>query len=164
MADTGSSIFNQQARERLQSPDDLDRYVRVTSPSVWVVLGAILALLFGLLAWGIFGSVSASVGATATRLNGQTICLLNAESAAKVEQGDEAVVDGQLTKVASISKTPLSSDEASKLISNDFLTNTLMTGDWAYLVTFDDVNVEEGVPLTANITTERIAPISLVLG
>lgn len=164
MADTGSSIFNQQARERLQSPDDLDRYVRVTSPSVWVVLGAILALLFGLLAWGIFGSVSASVGATATRLDGQTICLLSAENAAKVDQGDEAIVGGQLTKVASISKTPLSADEASALINNDFLTNTLMSGDWAYLVTFDDVNVEEGVPLTANITTERIAPISLVLG
>lgn len=63
MADAGSSIFNEQSRNRLQSPDDLDRYIRVTSPSVWVVLGAVIALVMGLLAWGIFDSVSTTITA-----------------------------------------------------------------------------------------------------
>ena len=164
VADTGSSIFTQQARERLQSPDDLDKYVRVTSPSVWVILGAVIALLVGLLAWGVFGSVSANVGATAARLNGQTICLLDADSVAKVNEGDEAVVGGEKTTVASVSTTPYSVDEVKAMLNNDYLAHTLMSGDWAYLVTFNDVSVEEDVPLAASITTERVAPLSLVLG
>ena len=164
VADTGSSIFTKQARERLQSPDDLDRYVRVTSPSVWVVLGAILALLAGLFAWGVFGSVSANVGAKAACVDGQTFCFLDSASVAKVNEGDEAVVDGQSTKVALVSKTPYSSEEVRSMLNNDFLSHTLMSEDWAYIVVFDAVSVEEGVPLTASITTERVAPISLVLG
>ncbi len=164
VADTGSSIFTQQARERLQSPDDLDRYVRVTSPSVWVILGAVVALLFGLLAWGIFGSVSANVGTMAAKVNGQTICFVDANDIAKVTAGDEALVNGVSTKVASVSKTPYSRDEVNSMVNNDFLSLSLMKGDWAYLVTFEDIDVEEDVPLTASITTERVAPISLVLG
>ena len=64
MAGDASSIFNKQAMDRLHSPDDLDRYLRSTSPSVWMVLFAVLTLTVGLLAWGVFGSVSSSVATT----------------------------------------------------------------------------------------------------
>lgn len=63
MAQASPSIFNKRATERLRSPDDLEKYVQVTNPSVWVVLGACIALLAGLLAWGIFGTVSTNVSA-----------------------------------------------------------------------------------------------------
>ena len=63
--------------------------MRVTSPSVWVVLGAVLALVLGLLAWGIFGSVTTSISAKAVNITDATICLLDADQAAKVSVGDE---------------------------------------------------------------------------
>ena len=38
MADEQNSIFTKKASDKLRSPDDLNEYVRVTNPSVWVVL------------------------------------------------------------------------------------------------------------------------------
>lgn len=165
MAQEGPSIFNKKALDRLRSPDDLDRYIRITSPSVWVALFAVIALLAGLLAWGVFGSVSASVDAMGTYEDGKVICLLGADDAAKVKVGDHAYVDGQRATVASKSKAPISAKEASDLLTSDYLVETLMEDSWAYVVTLDGVKMdEEGVPFSVSITTERVAPISLVLG
>ena len=166
MADTGSSIFNKQALTRLHNPDDLDKFIRITSPSVWVVLLAVITLMLGLLAWGVFGSVSTSVETTGSSAGGEALCLLGADDAAKVKVGDRTYVDGQLGRVASESKAPISEDEASDLLGSDYLVETLMADNrWVYVVTFEGIEPgEEGIPITVSITTERVAPISLVLG
>ena len=160
------SIFNKRATEKLQSPDDLDQYVRVTNPSVWIVLAACVALLAGLLAWGVFGAVTTSVTATGVAVNGRALCFLTAENAAQVEVGDNAVVSGELMKVSEVSAVPLSRDEAGHVLASDYLVSTLISGDWAYMVTFSG-DVEElatGVPLSVSIMTESVSPISLILG
>ena len=165
MAETKSSIFNKQATDRLNSPDDLDRYIRATNPSSWMVLVAVLALVLGLLAWGVFGSVSTSVSATGTCVDGQVVCLLDASQAAKVGEGDSAYVSGAQATVSSVSAVPVSRDEAREILPGDYLVDTLMPGDWAYLVTLEvSATLSEGVPLDVSITTESTAPISLVLG
>lgn len=50
-------LFNQKSLERINGPEELNDYVRVTSPSVWIVLGAIAVLVLGLLGWSIFGTL-----------------------------------------------------------------------------------------------------------
>lgn len=166
MADPGSSIFNKRATEKLRSPDDLEKYVRVTNPSVWVVLAACIAMLVGLLAWGIFGAVTTSVSGTGTMLDNKVVCFLSAEDAAHVVEGNDAVVQGESMTVTSKSQVPLSRDEASKVLESDYLVSALLPDDWAYEVTLegDTSEMAEGVPLALSITTERIAPISLILG
>ena len=166
MADTGSSIFNKAATERLRSPEDLDRYVRATSPSAWVILGAVVALLVGLLCWGVFGAVSTSVSGAGVRIDDQVLCYLTAEEVARVKVGDDAMVAGQRLSVADISELPLSRDEARATLGSDYLAQTLLEDDWAYVVSFegDFGDLDGGVPLPVDITTERVSPISLVLG
>ena len=165
MADATSAIFNKKATEKLKNPDDLDRYVRVTNPSVWVILVACCALLAGLLCWGVFGTVSTDVRATGVVINGKAMCFLEVESAGKVNEGDSANVDGELMKVESISAVPQSRGEVRKLVGNDYLAETMFDGNWAYVVKFDGgEGMDMGVPVPVSITTERIPPISLVLG
>ena len=59
MADNqrGSGIFREKSLERVSSPEELNDYIRVTTPSVWIVLAATVLLLVGMLAWSIFGRV-----------------------------------------------------------------------------------------------------------
>ena len=52
-----SSIFRQKSMDRVSSPEQLNDYIRVTTPSVWLVLLAIVVLLAGMLAWSVFGTV-----------------------------------------------------------------------------------------------------------
>ena len=166
MADIESSIFNRKAAEKLKSPDDLDKYVRVTNPSVWVVLAACIAFLAGLLIWGTLGSVNTSVVAPATCIDGKAMCFLPTDSGSKVHVGDAVSIEGDRFTVASITGVPISHEEATKILVSDYLVSTLLKDNWAYLVTLegDASDLPDGVPLTANITVERTAHISLILG
>ena len=166
MAEAPSSIFNKKATEKLRSPDDLEKYLRVTNPSLWVILAASIALLAGLLAWGIFGSAATSVSSTGVVVNGKAMCFLSVEDSAKVVVGDAAYVGDKQMKVATVGAVPLSREEASRVLVNDYLVSSLVKDDWAYQVTFEgDVSeLAIGVPITVSITTERIAPLSLILG
>lgn len=166
MADMAKAIFNRKATEKLRSPDDLDKYVQVTNPSVWIVLVACIALLAGLLAWGIFGTVATSVTAAGVSVKGEAMCFLPAETVSKVQVGDVANVGGKLLTVESISDLPSSRDEIDALITSDYLVSTLVMDDWTYIVRFegDTSGLKDGIPLSVNITTERMAPIELILG
>ncbi len=50
-------FFRQKSLNKVSSPEKLDDYIRVTTPSVWIVLIAIVLLLVGGILWGIFGEV-----------------------------------------------------------------------------------------------------------
>ena len=52
-----SGIFREKSLKRVSSPEALNDYIRVTTPSVWIVLAALVILLCGMLAWSIFGTI-----------------------------------------------------------------------------------------------------------
>ena len=52
-----NSIFRQKSIDKISSPEKLDDYIKVTTPSVWVTLIAIVLLLAGAVVWSIFGEV-----------------------------------------------------------------------------------------------------------
>jgi hypothetical protein len=167
MADTQSPIFNKKATERLRSPDDLDKYVQVTNPSVWMVLFACLALLAGFLAWGIFGTVATNVSATGARTGEAVVCFLDADSAAAVTVGERAAVNGVPMTVESVSSSPISREEAAATVGSEYLASALAPNEWSYLVVLsggDLTQLSEGVPLPVSITVESVAPISLIFG
>ncbi len=51
------SVFRKKSLEQINSPEQLDDYIRVTTPSVWIVLLALVVLLVGVLAWSILGTM-----------------------------------------------------------------------------------------------------------
>ncbi|MBQ9459146.1 MAG: hypothetical protein IJU66_04355 [Oscillospiraceae bacterium] len=55
----GNGIFREKSVERVSSPEELNDYIRVTTPSVWLVLAALILLLAGMLAWSVLGTVEA---------------------------------------------------------------------------------------------------------
>lgn len=44
---------------RVDSPEALNGYIRVSSPSVWIVLAVVISLLLVAVAWGVFSTVDA---------------------------------------------------------------------------------------------------------
>ena len=52
-------IFRKKSMDRISSPEQLNDYIRVTTPSVWIVLGALIVLLVGMVLWSILGTVEA---------------------------------------------------------------------------------------------------------
>ena len=51
-------IFREKSIDRVSSPEELNNYMKVTTPKVWIALIAVLILLIGALVWSFFGSVT----------------------------------------------------------------------------------------------------------
>lgn len=51
-------LFRKKSLERLSNPDDIDDYIKISSPSVWWILAAILIILAGTLIWSFFGTIA----------------------------------------------------------------------------------------------------------
>ena len=51
------SIFRSKSIDRVSSPEQLDDYIKVTTPSVWLILIATAVLIAGAVIWGIFGTI-----------------------------------------------------------------------------------------------------------
>ena len=93
MADT-SGLFNQKAMDKMRSPDELDKALRIASPGVLAVLFACVALILGFLDRGIFGRIISAVSATGVSIGGKVECFLSDDEMLGVEIGDKANVNG----------------------------------------------------------------------
>ena len=51
------SVFREKSLRRISSPEQMDEYIRVTTPSVWIALIALALLIAGFLIWSIFGTM-----------------------------------------------------------------------------------------------------------
>jgi len=51
--DDKKNIFRKESLERMSSPEKLNDYIKVSNPSVWVILGAIAIMLIAVVVWGV---------------------------------------------------------------------------------------------------------------
>ena len=51
------SVFREKSLEKMSSPDQMDDYIKVMTPSVWIALIALIVLIIGILVWTIFGTM-----------------------------------------------------------------------------------------------------------
>lgn len=56
--DNKSQIFSEEALKKLQSPEKFDTMLKITTPITWMALISILALVFAVVLWSIFGALT----------------------------------------------------------------------------------------------------------
>ena len=79
MPEKQETIFRQKSVDRVSSPEELDKYLKVTSPRVWVVLIGIIIILVGVIAWGSFGKLKTYANVGCVIEKGQAYCYVNEE-------------------------------------------------------------------------------------
>jgi hypothetical protein len=78
-----NTLYRKKSLDRISSPEQLDEYLHVTSPSVWILLAAAIILLAGLLFWGSFitlnsyaeGTGKVSAGKMTIAFDDQTVAV-----------------------------------------------------------------------------------------
>ena len=48
------NIFHNENAPKMSSPEQLNDYIKVSNPSIWIILGAIAVILAAFIFWGIF--------------------------------------------------------------------------------------------------------------
>lgn len=54
-------LFREKSLEKLSSPEHLNEYMRVTSVPIWLILVAIMFLLFGFCMWAVLGHLETTI-------------------------------------------------------------------------------------------------------
>ena len=64
-------IFRKKSIDRMSSPEQLNDYIKVTNPGVWMALAAIVILLVGVCVWGVFETLETKLTAAAVSQDGR---------------------------------------------------------------------------------------------
>lgn len=76
-----NSIFRKASLGRVSSPEQLNDYIKVSHPGVWLILAAVALLLIGLVVWGVFGELTTVRDAVAVVENGRANCYMTPTAA-----------------------------------------------------------------------------------
>ena len=102
----GQSMFRKESIDHISSPEQLNDYLRVTTPMVWVVLIAVIILLAGMLIWSSVASLDSYAGGTAQVKDGLLVLYFDDENLAKsVEPGMELIVGDNVLTVSGMGTT-----------------------------------------------------------
>lgn len=86
-------LFRKSSIDRVSSPEQLNDYIRVTNPGVWLVLAAVAALLIGGCVWGIFGRLDTTISVSAEVTGGEARLLL--EDGQQIDPSAPVVIGGR---------------------------------------------------------------------
>ena len=163
------SIFRRESLDRVASPEKLNDYIRVSSPGVWLLLGALIVIVACLAVWGFTGTLPVTLTLSGVTEGNQVACFVPVEEykndllgcRVQITLPDGSAVSGVVTDVAAL---PASAEELAAELEKDWLISRLILGDYSYRVT---IGVES--PLTLGelvqvaLVTAEVKPIRYIL-
>ena len=153
-------IFRKKSVEKVSSPEQLNDYIRISNPSVWMTLAAIIILLAGVCVWGVLGRLETKVSAAALAESGSVVCYVKEADAEKVEGGMTVRIGENEFTVQSVSAAPVAVEQGGKFSEYLLYVGGLQVGEWVYEVVLDG-SLADGV-YGAEIVVDSVSPLSFV--
>lgn len=162
-------IFRQSAMSRMTNSDNLDKYVRVTNPSMWMMLLAAVFLVVGLFVWSATAIIPSTVHEAGLVRNDTVVCWVSESIASKMnESGYTATVGDVRATDVQMSDIPLSASEVRAVLKGESASDMVALDDWNYEVTLrfsESLNAPDGTQaVPVSITVLETHPLDLVFG
>ena len=145
---------------KVDSPEQLNQYIRLSNPGVWILLIAIVVLLIGVCAWGFFGKIDTKITTVAISGDYNSYVYIKEADLEKIKNGMnvEIVNNENKYKIVEIETTPEKvTDELSEYARH---LGNFQIGEWVYKCRLNK-NLREGT-YGANIVVESIAPMIFI--
>ena len=152
-------IFRKKSVDKVSSPEQLNEYIRVANPGVWMVLAAIVILLAGVVVWGFIGHLDTTLDTVVVCENGEAVICVKEADIEKVEVGMTVRIGEKEYAVSEIPTEPVRVDGT--ISEYAIHLGGLTEGEWVYTVKLSG-DFADGVQ-KAEIVTESISPISFIL-
>ena len=163
------SIFRRESLDRVASPEKLNDYIRVSSPGVWLMLGALIVIVVCLAVWGFTGTLPVTLTLNGVTEDGAVACFVPVEELKNNIQGAKAQItrpDGTTLSgaVTAVDALPASAEELAAALEKDWLISRLVAGDYSYRVTIGlDAKLSPGELVRVTLVTAEVKPIRYIL-
>ena len=152
-------IFREKAIARVSSTEELNDYIRVSNPGIWMVLGAVIVLLVGVCVWGIFGRMDTKVPAAAIVGNGNAVFLVREQDAEDIAAGGTVMVQDREMTISLVSDQLIPVTE--EMSEGILRAGQLQPGEWVRPVSAP-TDLPDGV-YPGKIVIESVSPMSFIL-
>lgn len=154
------SIFRKVSLERINSPEQLDDYIRVASPSVFLVMATVVLLLVGICVWGVFGQLNTTISVCAVGGADGLRCYVPEAEINNLPDDAAVNIGGESFAITAIAERPA---PAGQLMSDYALhVGGLWADQWVYEASLDGHMGEEEDVFAAQIVLESVSPVSFV--
>ena len=152
------SIFREKSLQRVSSPEQLNDYIRVTSPGIWLTLSAVIVLLVGFVVWGVVGSLETTLSAVVISRDGTAACYVKESEIDKIGLSDAGRLGSKEYTMKEMAAEPIVVDES----FSDYALRVggLSAGEWVYPMILGET-LPDGV-YEASIVTDKVSPISFL--
>ena len=159
MAKETQSLFRKKSLDRISSPEQLNEYIRVSTPSVWMLLTAIVVLLAGVCVWGVFGRMESTLSVAAVSRENAVTAYVREADIDRVKAEAVVKVDDETVGILAIDQYPVQVD----VTFPEYACHVggLQQGEWVYPVVLD-ASYPEGV-YAVQIVVDSVSPMSFVL-
>ena len=152
-------LFKKSASDTTSSPEQLQDYVKVANPGLWMVISAIVILLVGVITWGFIGKIDTTMSTAIVTEGGDAVIYVGEADAETLSVGMTVRVGDKEYTITDIAKEPVKVDGL--LTDYAMHVSGLAAGEWVYAVRIDGKHAD-GVQ-KADIVIESISPISFIL-
>lgn len=151
-------LFRKKSLDKVSSPEQLNDYIRVSSPSVFAILTTVIVFLAGVCVWGIFGRLDTVIKTAGKCSNGVITCYVKESDISAVQAGMEITVNGERGTVTDVEPAPV--EVTADMDSYLLYLGGFAEGEWVYAIRAQ-VSTGDGI-YEAQMTAESVSPVSFV--
>ncbi|MBR6784912.1 MAG: hypothetical protein IKM25_01520 [Clostridia bacterium] len=152
-------LFRKKSIEKVSSPEQLNEYIRVSNPGVWMILAAIVLLLIGVCVWGVLGHLDTTVTTVAVVENSEITVYVRESDIEQIQEGMKVTIGNSECEITDIAGQPVA-------VGDDFPEyalhiGKLKIGEWVYPVAVSG-EADDGIH-GVDIVVESVSPMSFVI-
>ena len=154
-----STLFRQKSIDKISSPEELNDYIRVSNPGMWMLLLAVILVLLGMVTWGTFGKLETRIRVPAVVDDSGAVLYVEADDILKI-QGDQKVdINGIEGSVVSYGNK---GNKASDVLGDIALSESGYSESDILYDVYADIDIQNGIYM-AEIVIDSVSPISFLI-
>jgi len=155
-------VFRKSSMDRVSSPEQLNDYIRVSNPSIWIILAAVMILLGSILLWSVYGTLETTIDRKGISRDGAVWCYVPVAS--EISEGMPVKVGDKKGVITKIVETPVSRKQLEEKYGHrdEYALYAISPAEWSNEVNIEIEGVANGI-VDVSIILESINPISFLL-
>lgn len=138
------SLFRKKSLDRITSPEQLNDYIKVSNPSVWLVISALIIVAISFSIWAFSGNITSEISSTGVFQENSSgeldlvVCYVDANYSEKILEGMpvriyeknkplNTYVNG---KVVKISQNPVKQEDILHSYSSEYVAESILSSEY----------------------------------
>lgn len=151
------NVFRKKSLEELDKHDELNAYLKVARPTIWISLSLILIILIGILTWGFLGKIEVKVIGAAEVKNNVLTNYIRKDSFKDVKENQTIKFNDKICTIISIDNPIQVTKDFNEYLKQK---GEFLIGEYVYPCKAN-IECEDGYYITETIT-DIVAPLSYV--